>query len=189
VTGEGLFSGSLNNNVEVYLLADRRGVHPRRLILTLLQRELVFGCFPVNRVVEVHAGHVAVQVVPVQQESALEYIKRWGVLEALITWWQRSAYTAVPISVYSQVTAIYLWLSEGGWVAHSPGLREWSIANRRILLWRLWVRCPLVRCGRWRLLPSSFCSYLKWEANGRYDILSMDVRGIANNMINICIRL
>lgn len=73
--GDGV-SGSLNNNVEVYLLADRRGVHPRRLILTLLQRELVFGRFPVNRVVEVHAGHVAVQVVPVQQESALEYIKR-----------------------------------------------------------------------------------------------------------------
>jgi len=41
--------------------------------LTLLQRELVFGCFPVDGVVEVHAGHVAVQVVPVQQESALEH--------------------------------------------------------------------------------------------------------------------
>lgn len=69
-----VFSGSLNDYVEVYLLADGRGIYPRRLVLTLLQRELVFGRFSVNWVVEIHAGHVAVQVVPVQQESALEHI-------------------------------------------------------------------------------------------------------------------
>jgi len=64
--------GVLNDNVKVYyLLADGRGIHPRRLVLALLQRELVLRRFPVDGVVEVHAGHVAVQVVPVQQESAL----------------------------------------------------------------------------------------------------------------------
>lgn len=66
----------LNNNVEVYLFADGRGIHPRRLVLALLQRELVLCGFPVDGVIEVHAGHVAVQIVPVQQESPLEKMKR-----------------------------------------------------------------------------------------------------------------
>lgn len=69
-----MWGGRLNDNVEVYLLADGRGVHPRRLVLTLLQRKLVFGRFSVDGIVEVHAGHVAVQVVPVQQKSALRHI-------------------------------------------------------------------------------------------------------------------
>lgn len=79
--------GSLNDNVEVYLLADGRGVYPRRLVLTLLQRELVFGCFPVDGVIEVHAGHIAVQVVPVQQESALEQNLQTELIRRYVKWW------------------------------------------------------------------------------------------------------
>lgn len=67
----------LNNNVEVYLFTDRRGVHPGRLVLTLFQRKLVFGRLSVDWVVKVHAGNVAMQVMPVQHESSLKNQKEF----------------------------------------------------------------------------------------------------------------